>query len=156
MNTEQREIHLTASSHLCGRQKGYVIRDLDKGYLLDMCTQGSPDFTKMPNSRIWSTQEMINESEGGKRRRIWSELYFTFRSRLPVPALVFGLFFGKPVAVDHWAGFCLENSCGCTGASPRGRMAREGSLLRRTWRGISVEGWGRGWGGKGRLEITAC
>lgn len=110
----------------------------------------------MPNSLIWSTQETINESERVKHWRTWSELYFTFRSRLPVPPLLFGLFFGKPVAVDHWAGFCLENSCGRTGASPGGRMAREGSLLRRTWRGISVEGWGRGWGGKGRLEITVC
>lgn len=71
--------------------------------LLDMCTQGSPYFIKMPNSQIWNTQETVNGSKGGKHRRSWSELYFTFRSRLPVPvpAPVFGLFFGKLVAVDH-------------------------------------------------------
>lgn len=34
--------------------------------LLDMCAQGSADFIKMLNSRIWSTQETINEREGGK------------------------------------------------------------------------------------------
>lgn len=120
-----------------------------------MCTQGSADFIKMLNSRIWSTQETMNGSEGGKWWGSRSDLCFTFRSRLPVPALVFGLLFWKPVAVDHWAGFCLENSSGRTGTSPRGRTAREGSLLRRTWRGISV--WkdrGRQRKGKRRLEGT--
>lgn len=70
------------------------------------------------------------------------DLYVTFRSRLPVPPLVFGLwlYFWKPGVVDQRVGFFLDGSSGPTGTSSRGRPAWEGSLLRRTWRGMPVEG----------------
>lgn len=42
--------------------------------------------------------------------------------------------------MDRLVGFFLDGSSGVTRTSPGGRPAREGSLLRRTWRGISVEG----------------
>lgn len=42
--------------------------------------------------------------------------------------------------MDQRVGFFLDGSSGPSGTSPRGRPAREGSLLRRTWRGISVGG----------------
>lgn len=59
-----------------------------------------------------------------------------------MPALVFGLwlYFWKPAVVDQRVGFFLDGSSGPAGTSPGGRPAREGSLLRRTWRGMSVEG----------------
>lgn len=73
-----------------------------------------------------------------------NKIYVTFRSRLPVPgpAVTFGLClcFWKPTVVDHRAGFFLDGSSGPTGTSPGTRSAREGSLLRRTWRGMPVEG----------------
>lgn len=72
-------------------------------------------------------------------------MYVTFRSRLLVPVLVpvlaFGLllYFWKPAVVDQRVGFFLDGSSGPTGTSPSARAAREGSLLRRTWRGMSAE-----------------
>lgn len=58
-----------------------------------------------------------------------------------MPVFGFGLClcFWKPAVVDQRAGFFLDGSSGPTGTSPGGRPAREGSLLRRTWRGMSVE-----------------
>ena len=63
----------------------------------------------------------------------------TFRSRLLVPVLMLALWFcfWKPAFVDQRVWVFLDGSSGTI--SPRGRPAREGSLLRRTWRGISVE-----------------
>lgn len=62
-----------------------------------------------------------------------------------MPALGFGLMpcFWKLAVVDQRDGFFLDGSSGPTGASNTGRPARDGSLLRRTWRGMSVEGKGK-------------
>lgn len=63
------------------------------------------------------------------------------RSRLLVPALGcwLGLCLRKPAVVDQRVGFFLDGSSGPVWFSPNSRPTREGSLLRRTWRGISVE-----------------
>lgn len=46
--------------------------------------------------------------------------------------------FWKLAVVDQRDGFFLDGSSGPTGASSTGRPTRDGSLLRRTWRGMSV------------------
>lgn len=57
---------------------------------------------------------------------------------MPVLMVVLWWCFWRPAVVDQRAGFFLDGSSGPTGTSPGGRPARDGSLLRRTWRGISV------------------
>lgn len=69
-------------------------------------------------------------------------VYVTLSSRLPLPVFNLWLFCWKPAVVDQlWTRdeFFLDGSSALISASLRGRPAREGSLLRRTWRGISVE-----------------
>lgn len=58
-----------------------------------------------------------------------------------MPLLVFAVWlcFWNPAVVDQRAGFFLEGSSVPTGTSPGRRSAIEGSLLRRTRRGMSVK-----------------
>lgn len=68
----------------------------------------------------------------------------TFRSRLllplPVPGFTFRLCFWKLEVDDQGDGSDLGCSSGPAEASSTRRPARDGSLLRRTWRGISARG----------------
>lgn len=71
---------------------------------------------------------------------------------MPASVFMFGLllYFWKPAFVDQRVGFFLHGSSGPTRTSPGARPAREGSLLRRTWRGMSAE-YKKGGKKKGRV-----